>query len=237
MPDEIGDLEAPRVVAPSETVLARVIDELLRRGLRPGAPIPGEAELTETLRISRRSVRRALATLDSAGFLQPATASRVRTLADTRTGDIGRLLRLVLWSDHDFDATEVLGVRTAVERAAAAGAAVAATQDDLAELEDLVRRMHDPAVTAEEFLRLDTAFHLGVARASGGALERSLLEGLSDRIEMRMRQAFSDTVDWSGTARRLAGEHQRLLAIIRRRRGAEAADFVETHVHDFYAAS
>ncbi|MBO0876721.1 MAG: FadR family transcriptional regulator [Pseudonocardia sp.] len=237
MPDEIGDLEPLRVVAPVETVLAGVVDEILRRGLRPGAQVPGEAELTGVLGISRSGARRALAALDSAGFLEPATASRARTLADTRTGEIGRLLRLVLWSGNDFDAAEVLGVRTAVERAAAARAAAAATEDDLADLERLVHRMHDPEVTAEEFLRLDTAFHLRVARASGGALERPLLEGLSDQIEMRMRQAFADIADWSGTARRLAEEHERLLAIIRRRRAAEAADFVETHVHDFYAAS
>jgi GntR family transcriptional regulator, transcriptional repressor for pyruvate dehydrogenase complex len=236
MSDEIGDLQPPRVIAPAETVLAGVVDEILRRGPRPGAPVPGEVDLTGALGISRRSARRALAALDSAGFLEPPTASVARTLADTQTGEIGRLLRLILWSGNGFNAAEVLGVRTAVERAAAAGAAAAATEDDLADLEGLVHRMHDPAVTAAEFSRLDTAFHLRVARASGGALERSLLEGLSDRIEMRMRQAFSDIPDWSGTARRLADEHERLLAIIRRRRGTEAADFVETHVHDFYAA-
>jgi GntR family transcriptional repressor for pyruvate dehydrogenase complex len=239
--DESGPPDAPWVIAPSDAVLVGVGDAILRGELRPGVEVPSEAALTHELRISRSRARRALATLGSAGILKeagpaPGTGSSGRReLAETAVDGIGRMLRLVLLDRGDVRNGEILGVRTALERVSAAGAALAADAEDIAELTAIVQRMHDPGVTTDEFRNLDTTFHMRIARASGSGLSASLLHGLSDAIAGQMQHAFSETDDWTGTARRLAEEHGRLSDIIRRRMADDAADFVETHVHDFYA--
>lgn len=214
--------EEPRLVVSSGAVLAEVGSEILRGDPHPGARAPSEAELTASLRVSRTSARRALATLGAAGMLDG------RSLATTRVSDIGRLLRLLL--PPRLDDAELLSIRTALERSAAAASAGA----DLADLTAFVVRMKAPGVTREEFRDLDTAFHLGVARASNNALHEPLLTGLQDAIAARMGQAFARIDDWPATAARLAAEHEHLLALIRDGRAAEAADFAEAHVHNFY---
>lgn len=229
-----GGVERPRVIAPADTVLTEVGNAILRRNPRPGALVPDEADLTEELRISRRSARRALATLDSAGVIARTSPADPPALADTDGDGISRLLRLVVRAGAAFETDDVIGVRTAIERSAAARAAAGATAGDLAALRAIVARMHDPAVDPDEFRALDTAFHIRVAAASAGALQMPLLQGLSDVIGGQMRRAFARTADWRATARRLAGEHDQLLSIINGGLEAEAADFVEAHIQDFY---
>jgi GntR family transcriptional repressor for pyruvate dehydrogenase complex len=239
--DASGHPDVPRVIAPSGAVLADVGDAILRRELRSGVEAPNEAELSKELRISRSSARRALSALGAVGILTEAEpvpevdGEAHRELAETAVGGIGRLLRLVLLDRRAFGNAEVLGVRTALERAAAAGAARTADETDLAELTSIVERMHGPAITSDEFRYLDTAFHLRIARASGNGLQERLLHGLTDAIASHMQHAFSAVYDWPATARRLADEHERLVAVIRRRRSTEAAEFVAAHVHNFYA--
>ncbi|WGD37519.1 GntR family transcriptional regulator [Lysinibacter sp. HNR] len=64
--------EVPRRSAPSKTVLAahNTILELIQRGVfPPGAKLPGERDLAETVGVSRGVLRKALALLEESGYL------------------------------------------------------------------------------------------------------------------------------------------------------------------------
>lgn len=227
-----------RVLAPVGDVLTDVGGVILRGCVQPGVAAPDESELSRSLRVSRSSARRALTTLEGAGLLVPEDVTGAkpprRVLAGTATGDISRLLRFLLIDIAGVGQTDLLGIRTTLEREAAAGAARVADEADVADLATIVEQMREPAVTPTAFERLDRDLHLRIARASGNALHEPLLAGIGDAIAGQMRRAFAAVPDWPVTARRLASEHWRLVEFIGGRRAADAADYVESHVQDFY---
>lgn len=228
-----------RVVAPAGEVLTEVGATILRGRIHPGVAAPDESELARSLRVSRTSARRALTALEGTGLVvrdeAPGAPAPRRVLAGTGAGGISRLLRFMLIDIADVDHADLLGVRTTLERDAAAGAARVADEADVADLATIVEQMREPAVTATTFERLDRNLHLRIARASGNALHEPLLVGIGDAVAGQMRRAFAAVPDWPVTARRLASEHARLVEFIGRRCAADAADYVESHVQDFYA--
>lgn len=228
-----------RVVAPPGDVLRDVGATILRGRVRPGAAAPTESELSTSLRVSRASAARALTALEAVGLLAPdedAVSTR-RVLAGTSTDDIGRLLRFLLADDSAAGPSDLIEVRTTLERDAVAGAARGAAEADLADLDAIVDQMQDPRIDEAAFERLDREFHLRIARASGNALHEPLLLGMGDAIASQMGRAFSAAPNWRLTARRLASEHRHLIGFIGNRCASAAADYVETHVKDFYATT
>lgn len=224
-----------RVIAPPDVALSAVTDAILRRHPHPGEWAPTEAELIDELRIGKQSVRRALETLVASGVVTdkpPGTGGGPRLLQATPTVEIGRLLRLVLIG-QTAERSDVIGTRTAIERASVSAAATVAGEADLHDLRNLVSRMREPDLPAPAFAELDAAFHLRIAQ-SAGDLCGSLLRGLADHVATEMRHAFARVADWPATACRLADEHGHLAALVSAQRHAEAADFVTRHITDFY---
>lgn len=135
---------------------------ILSRSLRPGDPLPTEAELCETLDVSRSSVREAIRTLSTLDIVD------VRHGHGTFVGEMSLdpmvealVFRGVLSPEGSLNALrEVVEVRLALdlsmaERVVAAGAAQAEHPD----LSDLVGEMVDKASRGETFLEADRAFH------------------------------------------------------------------------------
>jgi GntR family transcriptional regulator, transcriptional repressor for pyruvate dehydrogenase complex len=230
----VRETDVRRIATPGQ-VLAEVGEQILRAGPRAGDRIPSEHELVRALGVSRRRLRGAVETLEHAGLV----GGRVdrRTLSAAPASDIGRLLRSLL-RGVAIGPRELIEVRTDLERAAAAGAAAAAAagRSDLSGLPPLVARMRDPALPAAEFGRLDAAFHLHIAQASGNELHAQLMHGLRDAVVEQMSAAFAGVRDWPRTARRLVEEHQRLTDMIMGGCTAKAAELAGAHLNGFYQA-
>jgi GntR family transcriptional regulator, transcriptional repressor for pyruvate dehydrogenase complex len=96
--------------------------------------------------------------------------------------------------------------------------------------------MRDPALPAAEFGRLDAAFHLHIAQASGNELHAQLMHGLRDAVVEQMSAAFAGVRDWPRSARRLVEEHQRLTDMIMGGCTAKAAELAGAHLNGFYQA-
>jgi GntR family transcriptional regulator, transcriptional repressor for pyruvate dehydrogenase complex len=227
-----------RVVTSPERVLADVAEGILRRGPRPGAAAPSVSDVTGTLGVSRRSASRALAALAAAGIVEAdgggAGHPGPAALSATPVEGIGRLVRLLLRHGDVASGDDLLRLRCDLERAAAAGAALRAGDQDHAALTALIARMRAPGVGFAEFRRLDTAFHVRIARAAGNRLHEQLMQGLRDAVGSRMEQAFSASANWPDVVGRLVREHGRLLDAIRVGRAEDAADLVHEHLAGFY---
>jgi len=135
---------------------------ILARSLRPGDPLPTEAELCETLDVSRSSVREAIRTLSTLDIVD------VRHGHGTFVGEMSLdpmvealVFRGVLSPEGSLQALrEVVEVRLALDlsmadRVVEAGAA----QAEHPALSELVDEMVDKASRGENFLEADRAFH------------------------------------------------------------------------------
>jgi DNA-binding FadR family transcriptional regulator len=128
-----------------------------------GYRVPPERELAATYRLARNTVRRALQELDGrlvrvvgrGTFVKgPAGAGRPREF-------LGRL--------KDASPTDIMEVRLIMEPQAAALAAHRGSAEDLAEIQEILRKSIAAKGTAE-FEHWDAALHLAIFRATKNAL-------------------------------------------------------------------
>lgn len=150
---------------------------ILDRKLRPGALLPTEAELMEELGVSRNSVREALKALQALdiveirhGYGTYVGQASLMPLADGLT-----FRTLVQLADDTHALAEILQVREVLEEGLVRRVAVLLTDDELSQLEALVRKMEESAGTGAAFPDLDREFHETLYRSLGNELVPQLL--------------------------------------------------------------
>jgi|SRR4051794_1051464 DNA-binding FadR family transcriptional regulator len=208
------------------TELARaVVDLITEQDLRPGAPLPTEAQLTAELGTSRGPLREALKSLQAQGivevrhgygtFVGPASADALLPWLSFRARSAATLRDLL-------DVREMIEIGL-TRRLAAKGA----DADTVAALEGCLSAMRTGAGSAAA----DRRFHEIICAAAGNALAGDLV-----RV---FWQAYADTEHVIGTRRSDAGEltdrHERIVAAIRARDEGAAEEAVRHHFDEVRA--
>ncbi|MFE5409471.1 FadR/GntR family transcriptional regulator [Microbacterium sp. NPDC056569] len=155
---------------------------ILTRNLRPGDPLPTEAELCETLDVSRSSVREAIRTLSTLDIVD------VRHGHGTYVGGMSLdpmvqalVFRGVLAPDGSIEALrEVVEVRLALDLAMADRVVTATAGQDLAEQQEMVDEMERRAARNDTFLEADRAFHTSLFALTGNRLAEQLVGAFWD---------------------------------------------------------
>lgn len=133
-----------------------------------------------------------------------------------------------------FDQTDVLETRIALETWCCEEAAERATGQDHKDLASILDQMEDPEITTAEFNRLDAAFHVRIAESTGNTLTAHLMGSLRTAINRQMIDAYARLEDWKKTATIVRQEHRQILDAIRRREANEARRTVGDHIRSFY---
>jgi len=175
--------------------------------LKPGDRLPREADLAETLGLSRNSLREAVRALALINILdvRQGDGTYVTSLDSQLLLDA---LTFVVDFHRDDSVLEFLRVRRILEPAAAAMAAQRVTAEQLAALQEIVTSSQREATTPEEVLAFDIEFHRHIGAASGNAVLSSLIEGLSAPTN-RARIWRGRTQE--GAQERTALEHQSIV--------------------------
>lgn len=155
---------------------------ILARGLRPGDPMPTEAELVELLDVSRSNLREAVRTLVALDILE------VRHGTGTFVGEMslrplveGLTFRGVLLPGDDFETLhQVVEVRIALDLALAPSIVAGLSEADASPLRGLCNEMSAAVSRNEGFGAADRAFHLGLAKRSGNELYSQLVAAFWD---------------------------------------------------------
>ena len=184
-----------------------VADVLRRRialgGFVTGERLPAERELAETLGIGRMTLRRALQMLGEEGLVH---TSRGRTGGTFVSGQspvpAAQRRRLVASQRERLD--QSMEFRLAVEPAAAALCAERATRRERSGLERLLAA---EAGSLESYHRLDSEFHMAVARGSHNEVLAEAIERVRADFFLSANALWVN-VDWARTRGRddLAGE-------------------------------
>jgi GntR family transcriptional regulator, transcriptional repressor for pyruvate dehydrogenase complex len=218
------------------TMPERVRQELLaaiRDGRLPRSePLPTQDELAEQFGVSRTVIREALRLMEASGavVVRPGRRAVVAATpaAAVRAG----------WADwlaeHRDELIELLSVRAAIERLAAARAAGGARQATVRALRRNVRELEAAAADGdtEGVVALDVEFHHLVAEASGSKLLLRLVDELADAVEGSRVAAFSVT----GRAGDSAREHARVVEAIARQDEGAADAAMAAHLEAVVAA-
>lgn len=138
-------------------------DEILTGRWAPGMALPGERELSETLGVSRLTLRSALARLAAEGLVQAVHGSGTRVLDFRETGSVD-LIGYLAAKSHEGDAVPVDMMRDLLELRGLVGSEVAglaaerATDEELEGLRAHLRSMRELVDSPDDFVRADVQF-------------------------------------------------------------------------------
>ena len=123
---------------------------------------------------------------------------------------------------------ELLDVRKILEPALAARAAVHASDEQIAHLEDVLRRQAEKTARGEPTIEEDAEFHYAIALAAGNSVVRKLLDVLMDLL----RETRARSLQVEGRLQRSLGGHRRVLQAIQRHDAEEAEHAVRQHLEE-----
>ena len=157
-----------------EDVQEQIREHILVNKLRPGNPLPTEAQLSEKLGVSRTAVREALRSLESMGVIHSRQGGGRYVSAFSMEPVIQNLAYSMLCDIEDVK--ELLLVRERLEVSFVGDAIENMDEATLAELRQLIREIQAKARAGESFVPDDLAFHRAIYRVIGNHLLLKLLD-------------------------------------------------------------
>lgn len=176
MPEEAGNRRRPERRL-SGQIQREVMQLILDRKLRAGAPLPTEAELMEDLGVSRNSVREALKALQALDIvdIRHGYGTYVGEASLTPLVDGLTFRTLARPSDDASALAEILQVREVLEEGLIRRVAGTLSEAELDRLEAVVTRMETAGQEGGPFAELDREFHELLYASLGNALVPQLL--------------------------------------------------------------
>ena len=207
--------------------VAEQIQQLIASGaLRPGDRLPNERELAAKFGVGRSSLRDAIRTLEVMGIVESRHGSGT-VVRDLSTDALVVPLASVLAQKRGLVA-ELLDVRRMIEPALAARAAANATEEELARLEDILRRQEEKVRRGERSIEEDSEFHYAIAVAAGNSVVLKVLDVLMDLL----RDSRARSLQVKGRPERSCAGHRRILRAIKRHDGRAAEAAVHKHLKE-----
>jgi len=215
------------------TKIAEQIKTLITSGdLKPGDALPPERELVKVFNVSRASLREALNALAGMGFLEISHKHRtiVKSLASGRITDpLHHLLK------EDIQTVfELIEVRKAVESWSAYHAAIRATDDEIANLENSIESMRIKIEQGISPLEDDANFHLAISEATHNKIQTHLMFSIYDILKESLGKYYEKV-----EMREVYEQHCKVVEAIKKRDSALASrrmhehlDYVENNVKD-----
>ena len=212
-----------------QQVAEEIEAQILRGDLKPGDPMPGEAELGALFGVNRSTVREGLRQLESDGLVhRPSPRRLVVTVpqADQLTTRAGRAMALMkvtfreLWEVTMV--TEPLAARIAAERASAEEIeALQAVHSDLVASEGQMART----------IELDEQFHTRI-----GDMGRNRVLGLArEPISLLLFRGFTQIAPYAPKFyKRQIEAHSNIIAAMRDRDCDRAEKWARKHIEDFW---
>lgn len=196
---------------PFNGILRQIIENIQSGKLKPGAALPAERNMAETMGVSRAALREALRALELLGILKSVPGGGNYITEDMETWLIGPLS--VLFQLNNGRIRQNQQLRAALERENAILAAKKCTPLDAAELWMIIARL-DAAEDEKERGQLDKELHQKIARiadnpmifsvlSAADKLTENIISGTRDYI-MRKNQSSSAVDD----------QHRRLVEAI-----------------------
>jgi GntR family transcriptional regulator, transcriptional repressor for pyruvate dehydrogenase complex len=206
--------------------VARQIERLILKKLQPGDKLPSERELAELLGVSRSSIRDAIRSLELVGMVEPRQGAG--TIVKEISADaLVNPLANVLTRQRQL-VSELLDFRKMLEPPLAARAATHASDEDISEMEDILRRQDEKLRQGELAVEEDSEFHYSVAMASENSVVLKVLDVLMDLL----RETRERSLQVEGRPQKSIAGHRRILAAIKRRDGEAAKAAMRRHIED-----
>ncbi len=210
-----------------DLIYGQILERILSGALKEGDKLPSESEICRSSQVSRPTVREALMRLHADGLVMTRQGSG--TYVQHRPSK--HLARLAKASDV-AEMLRCFEVRLGLESQAASLAAQRRTAGQLDRIFSALDALRAAFAGGDVPARMDFAFHLAVAEASGNPLFGEVLETLNGTIQDIMTVALGITRAGSEErGRRVFDEHEAVAEAIRQGDAEAAALTMRYHLH------
>jgi len=215
----------------SEDITNQIKRLIVDGELKPGDQLPPERELIKQLGVSRPSLREALNSLVTMGFLEVRQAKRtfVKSVTSKLIGDP---LSLLIKAD-DQKIFDLIEVRKAIETWAAYHAAQKASSEDIEQLGTIISEMKKAFEEGRSWEKQDADFHLAIAQATHNTIHMHIMSGIYDLLRESVGRVFRDRAK----IKKLLDQHYKIFNAIKnhspdkaRERTLEHLNYVESEV-------
>jgi GntR family transcriptional regulator, transcriptional repressor for pyruvate dehydrogenase complex len=169
-----------RATVRGHRVYHSIVEELQQRIRQgdwlPGDRIPSIAQLAKELQVGAGTIREALRSLQSIGLVKIEHGSGVYVTGVRPSTELSSHFERV----GDGLLLALAETRRIVEPELAFLAAERGTDDELTEIEGLVRQMEEEDRNGNDFAELDVLFHRHIAQAARNPILYQTIEGVSD---------------------------------------------------------
>jgi GntR family transcriptional regulator, transcriptional repressor for pyruvate dehydrogenase complex len=189
---------------------------LLSNGvLKPGDKLLSERELAEKLSVSRASVREAIRALEMMGFVEIKVGGGTFVKKTSSDSIIQPLAMFIAVERGSF--FEIYEIRKIFETASAYLASERATTDDLAKIEDILKKMKKgmSSKDSEKGEDLDMAFHFAIAESTHNFWLLRLLNTISESFHKTVSAARKQLFLTPGHPEKLMKQHYKIFQAIR----------------------
>lgn len=211
----------------SDRVADRILARIASGEWEPGRRLPGERQLAEEMGVSRVSVRAALQSLKTQGFLDAVQGGGTRVISSANTMDPAMIELVRVNPDNLHDLAEI---RAILEGWAVRRAAVNATPQHIAEMDAAMKVAEDDISRGKHKTETDIRFHLAIAKAAGSGIYlhivgviRGILQQMLDYHRYELMAAPEDD-------RKILADHRAILEAIRARDPDAAARAMSGHL-------
>ena len=219
------------------TTVTQQIEELILQGvLRPGDRLPAERELSETLDVSRPTLRDALADLEQRGLI--ATRPGGGTVVAEVLGSAFAAPLIELFATHDEALFDYIAFRRDMEGLAAERAALHATDADLAVINSVFARMEEAARkrNPDEEAAIDAEFHMTIVEAAHNVVMLHMMRSLYDLLVRGVFYNRNAIYSLRESRTKLFDQHRAIRDAVVGRDPRAARAAIEAHM-DFIAVS
>ena len=214
----------------SDEIVDQIRNLISQGKLKPGDRLLPERELIREFDVSRPSLREALNSLITMGFLE--IKGKRTFIKSVASESMQNPLSLLIKADTQklFDLIEV---RKAIETWGAFHAAQRATEEDIDQLRNIIDEMKKAFEAGLSWEKQDADFHLGLAQATHNTIQTHVMSTIYDLLRESVSKIFRDRA----RVKKLLDHHQRIFNAIKnhspdnaRERILEHLNYVESEV-------
>jgi GntR family transcriptional repressor for pyruvate dehydrogenase complex len=213
-----------------EEIVAKIKDMIEKGRFKSGDQLPVERELAEVFRVSRSSVREALRSLESQGFLESRQGNGTY-IASQPVESLVRPLASVIFTEKD-DQMELFEMRRMLEPQLAYLAAERATEEEIVMLEKALALQEEEIARGESATDVDKNFHYILAKAT----KNKALLRITDNIMDLLAESREQYLQVEGRPQRSIARHRKVLDAIRAGNPERAEEVMREHLMDIEAS-
>ena len=172
----------------SDEIVEQILALIASGDLKPGQRLPSERELCKNFNAGRSSLREALRCLSIVGVLT-ARVGEGTSVSASGGKFLGKIVEWrIITEKHDIE--DLMQVRIALEGVTAASAALRGSEDDLAKLELVIKKMEAALKDEKRFAALDLEFHIAMASISKNFLIYDLVAMIRGQLEKTLHKVL-----------------------------------------------